>query len=121
MKRILLLVVTLLYCAFALTTVPIRTTFAATEQESLFCYSASMDPSIHQWFYTDIFRGDRANGRQFSDAFSKYLRDRYPDRNTGPVGCRFFGNNDDAARRDKRTLQAASNADSIETGWTYGH
>lgn len=120
MKRIAMMFALVVCFVLVPATVRVRTTFAAAEPQFVFCYSASTNPDIHQWFYSDIFQGDPANAKKFGDAFWKYLRDTYSDRSTGPAGCRFYGTGD-GAKRDKKTLQAASNADSIETGWSYNH
>jgi hypothetical protein len=118
MKRIALMFALVSCFLLVSTTVPVSTTFAVGEPQFVFCYSASINPDLHQWFYSDIFRGDPATRRKFSDAFWRYLQDTYPDRNTGPAGCRFY-TSEYSANSDKRTLKAASNADSIETHWSY--
>ena len=119
MKRLLTVVAVVLTVMSTTASVNVRT-LANPEPQFVLCYSASINPSLHQWFYSSIFRGDRANGKKFADAFWHYLLDTYPDRNMGPAGCRFY-NSDSDAKTDKRTLQGASKADSIETGWTYGN
>jgi len=118
MKRIALKFVLVLCFFFVPTTVRVSSASAVPDSQFLFCSSASLNPDLRQWFYTAIFTGDRAIGKKYSDGFGRYLQDTYPDRNPGPAGCRFYGS-ESAARSDKRTLQAASNADSVETGWTY--
>jgi hypothetical protein len=120
MKRNILMLVLFLGLVLVPTAGPLGTASAAPEPQFIFCYSASINPSLHQWFYSDIFQGDPANGIKMGSAFGGYLRTTYPDRNTGPAGCRFFGSAA-GAKSDKRTLQSASNADSVETGWTYSH
>jgi hypothetical protein len=102
------------------TVVPTQTALAAPQQQFVFCYSASIDPDVAEWYYTDVFRGEAANGRKYSDSFFTYIRETFPDKNPGPAGCRYY-NSEYNAKSDKRTLQAASNARSVETGWTYSY
>ena len=120
MKKFAMMLGLLLCFVFVPTTVPVRSSVAAAEMGFVFCYSASTDLNIHEWYYSDIFQGDRADGKKMSDAFWKYLHQTYPGRSPGQVGCEFFGTKDSAKGR-KKGVQESSNAESIETGWSYSH
>ena len=88
------------------------------EPQYVFCFSASINPNIQEFYYSQIFRGDRLNAGKYSNSFSSYLQDTYSDRQPGPVGCRFF-NSEYGAKTDLSTLKAASNAQSVQTSWSY--
>jgi hypothetical protein len=112
-----------LFSVLVPTCVPIRTTFAAAAPQFVWCQSASLNPDIHQSYYSGIFRGDPADGAKIADAFRRFLVDAYRDQNAGPSSCKFYGSRDGAESEKKKakTQNKFDNWDSIETGWSYSH
>jgi hypothetical protein len=123
MKRIAPKLALVLCFVFVPTSVPIRTTFAAAAPQFVWCRSASLNPDVHQFYYSNIFRGNPANGAKIADAYWKYLVDAYPDRNAGPSECNFYTSQDGAGSEKKKAKaqNRFDNWDSIETGWSYSH
>jgi hypothetical protein len=99
---------------------PIRSTFAA-EPQFMWCWSASIKPDLHQYYYSSVFQADPADRPKIESAFWKSLEDTYP--NPGPARCPFSAKRDWADTEKKKAKAEAKfeNWETIESGWTYSH
>ena len=101
-----------------LATVPVA---KAADQRYIWCWAAPVNPDIRKTFYTRVFVGDFSEMIPIKAAFAKYVRDTYPDDNTGPAVCNFVMTRDEASAA---LLKAKANTkwnelEVVNTDWTY--
>jgi hypothetical protein len=101
--------------------VPIRSTVAAADPQFMWCWSASIKPDLHQYYYSSVFQADPADRLKIEGAYWKSLEGTYP--NPGPARCPFSAKRDWADTEKKKAKAEAKfeNWEAIETGWTYSN
>jgi hypothetical protein len=110
-----------LFSVFVPAAAPVRTTFAATAPQFVWCQSASLKTDDNRSYYSGIFRADPAAGAKIAEAFQKFLVDAYRDQNAGSGNCKFYSSRDaaDTEKKKAKTQNKFDNWESIETGWSY--
>jgi hypothetical protein len=108
---------------------------SAPTQKYVACWAANLNAGFHtdnegvgqipqKKYYSGIFTATATAAQQaaIQNAFTKYLLHTYPNDNTGPGRCGFYGSEDaaqgwlDTAHRDDNS----NDRQTFDTGWTYG-
>jgi hypothetical protein len=100
---------------------PILSTVAAAEPQFMWCWSASIKPDLHQYYYSSIFKADPADRMSIEGAYFKFLQKTYP--NPGPARCPYQAKQDwaDTQKTNMQKENKFDNWEIIETGWSYSH